>query len=87
MSIQKEMEKKPTKKGKTTKESQKVTFEEFLSALRDDVDPLKHAGEGWFATDEYARPGDIADPYVRGDVMSEGVYYPGPDKRNKLRNY
>ena len=53
----------------------------------DDFDPRKYAGEGFFATEEYARPGDIGDPYVRGDVGHEGEYYPGPDWQNKRRGY
>lgn len=86
MSIQEEMSKKK-KKSKTTKETRKITFEEFLAGLRDDIDPMKHAGEGWFATDEYSRPDDILDPYVRGDVMNEGAYYPGPDRLNRMKRY
>lgn len=50
-----------------------------------DIDPLKHAGEGWFATEEYARPDDIDDPYVRGDTKHYGDYYPGPDKPRRKR--
>jgi len=46
---------------------------------------MKFAGEGWFATDEYARPNDIADKYVRGDVKNEGAYYPGPDKPRRRK--
>jgi len=39
---------------------------------------MKHAGESWFSTDEYARPEDIDNPYTRGEVGREGEYYPGP---------
>jgi len=39
---------------------------------------LKHAGEDWFATEEYARPDDIDNPYTRGEVGREGEYYPPP---------
>lgn len=46
-----------------------------------DINPLLHAGEGWYATEEYARPADIGDPYTRGVVGREGDYYPGPDKK------
>lgn len=48
-----------------------------------DIDPLKHAGEGWFATDEYARPKDVSNPYTRGEIGREGDYYPGPQKKKK----
>lgn len=41
-----------------------------------DVDPMKHAGEGFFSTEEYAKPDDIQDPYVRSDMANEGDYYP-----------
>jgi hypothetical protein len=44
----------------------------------DDISPLKHAGEDWFATEEYARPDDIENPYTRGEVGREGEYYPPP---------
>ena len=46
-----------------------------------DIDPLKHAGEGWFANEEYARPADISNPYTRGEVGREGDYYPSPDRK------
>lgn len=49
-----------------------------MQGLRDDIDPVKHAGEGWFSTDEYARPDDIDNPYTRGEVGREEDYYPGP---------
>ncbi len=51
--------------------------------MLDDVDPMKHAGEGFFATEEYANPNDIDNPYVRGDVGNEGAYYPGPKPRTR----
>jgi hypothetical protein len=44
---------------------------------------MKYAGEGWFATEEYARPADIGDKYTRGEVGKEEDYYPGPDKKKK----
>lgn len=62
-----------------------MTKEEFRKALLDDVDPLKYAGEGWYATDEYARPDDISSPYVRGDIGHEEEYYPRPQPRRKRR--
>lgn len=49
----------------------------------DDIDPLKHAGESWYATEEYANPDDIENPYTRGEVGREGDYYPGPDRRRR----
>lgn len=65
-----------------------MTRAEFRQALRDDIDPAKHAGEGWFSTEEYARPADIRSPYTRGEVGHEGAYYPPPDhKRRNMRGY
>ncbi len=52
-----------------------------------DIDPAKHAGEGWFATEEYARPEDIGSAYTRGEVMNEGAYYPPRDILRKMRGY
>lgn len=60
-----------------------MSKEEFRRALLDDVDPLKHAGEGWFATEEYATPDGISSPYVRGDIGHEGEYYPPPQPRKR----
>jgi hypothetical protein len=60
--------------------------EDFMAGLSD-VDPMKHAGENWGATDEYF-PQDIDNPYVRGDVTDPEGYYPGPDmKRRKWPPY
>jgi len=64
-----------------------MTKEEFLQAMKDDIDPLKHAGESWFATEEYARPNDISSPFTRGEVGREGDYYPGPKGRKKGPGY
>lgn len=65
-----------------------MTREDFLRALGDDIDPAKHAGEGWFSTEEYARPADIRSAYTRGEVGHEGAYYPRPDrKRTNMRGY
>lgn len=67
-------------------ERHQVSRYDAISAMMgDDIDPLKHAGEGWFATEEYARPEDIEDPYVRGDVGREGDYYPPPDRKKRKR--
>lgn len=51
--------------------------------MADDIDPQKHGGEGWFATEEYAKPSDIKDKYVRADTDNYGDYYPRPPKRKK----
>lgn len=82
MSIQEEMKRK---KKKTTKETKKVTFEEFKRGILGDIDPAKYAGEGFYAVEEYARPDDILSPWVRGDVKNYGDYYPGPDVRRKRK--
>ena len=62
-------------------ETHKVSRAEHIRGKLDDVDPMKHAGEGWFATEEYARPADIKNPYVRADVGREGDYYPSPRRK------
>ena len=49
-----------------------------MQANKDDIDPAKYAGESWYATEEYARPDDIDNPYTRGEVGKEGDYYPPP---------
>lgn len=58
-----------------------LTKEQFYAAIRDDIDPMKHAGESWFATEEYPRADDIDNPFTRGEVGHEGEYYPGPKPR------
>lgn len=55
-----------------------MSRQEYQRAILDDIDPAKYAGEGFFATDEYARPADIQSPYVRGDILGEEDYYPPP---------
>jgi hypothetical protein len=62
--------------GPWESEKQPLTRDEWLAALSGDIDPLKHAGEAWFSTDEYAKPSDIKDPYVRAQVGAEEEYYP-----------
>jgi hypothetical protein len=62
-------------------ERHQLTRAEYLKAALDDIDPMKHAGESFFATEEYAQPQDIDNPYTRGEVGKEGEYYPGPDRR------
>lgn len=54
-----------------------------MDDLLSDIDPLKHAGEGFFATEEYARPKDIKDKYVRADTENYGDYYPKAKTRPK----
>lgn len=61
------------------------TREQALRALVGDIDPLKHAGEGQFATDEYF-PQDIAhNPHLLGDVNNPEAYYPGPELPRRKR--
>lgn len=75
-------------KGQMDKpERRQISFEEFLDAVLSDIDPAKHAGESWFATEEYARPEDISSPWTRGEVMREGDYYPKSDILRRMRNY
>jgi hypothetical protein len=69
--------------GPWKSESQPMTREEWLATLAGDIDPLKHAGEAWFETEEYAKPSDIADPFVRAQVGAEGDYYPETYRRKK----
>jgi hypothetical protein len=65
-------------------ETSQVSRDEWHQANKDDIDPAKYAGESWFATDEYARPDDIDNPYTRGEVGKEEEYYPGPAPPRKL---
>jgi len=60
-----------------------MTRSEFAQAMRDDIDPAKHAGESWYSTDEYANPEDIDNPYTRGEIGREEDYYPGPKPRRR----
>jgi hypothetical protein len=85
MTIQEEMSRKKKTKKVTKKETQKVTYGEFMRGILGDVDPAKYAGEGWYATEEYAKPSDILSPWTRGDVLNEGDYYPGPDVRRRKK--
>lgn len=55
-----------------------MTRDEWYNAVRDDIDPAKHAGESWFSTEEYARPADIKSKHTRAEVGREGEYYPTP---------
>lgn len=69
--------------GPIQKEIQPMSRDEWLAAIMGDIDPMKYAGEGWFGTEEYARPADISDPYVRAQVGAEGEYYPETYRRRK----
>lgn len=66
-------------------ERRKISRKEYLQAAQDDIDPMKYAGEGWFATEEYATPEGIDNPYTAGEVGREEEYYPG--KLTKGRRY
>jgi hypothetical protein len=59
-------------------EHRQISRDEFLRAARDDIDPAKYAGESWFATDEYATPDGIQNPFTRAEVGREEEYYPTP---------
>jgi len=64
-------------------ETYQTTRDDALRAmLGGDIDPVKHAGEGFFSTDEYF-PQDIRDPWVLGDVMEQDGYYPAPQRPPK----
>lgn len=56
-----------------------------MQAAKDDIEPAKYAGEGWYATEEYANPNDVSSDHTRGEIGHEGEYYPGPKKRRKRR--
>lgn len=59
-----------------------MTRDDFLTAIMGDIDPAKYSGEGWYATEEYARPDDISSPYVRADIEASGEdYYPRPRRK------
>lgn len=72
-------ERKPKKerRGPVKRETRRISREEFLASILGDIDPVKHAGEGWFATDEYPTSDDVADPFLQGEIGREGDYYPG----------
>ena len=55
--------------------------EDWFSGVNEPINPLKYAGEGYFATEEYARPEDIEDPWVRSDVGQEGDDQPPFQRR------
>lgn len=67
-----------------TSEHRQMTRQEFLEALQADLDPMNYAGEGYSATDEIARPRDVAhNPHLYARVMGEGEEHPTP-KLNKI---
>lgn len=68
---------KKEKLGEPKTETRKMSREEWLREVFKDINPEKYAGEGWFATEEYAKPSDISNPYTRAEVGMEGDYYPG----------
>jgi len=72
-------EKKPKKerKGPPQRETKEISREEFLAAILGDIDPMKHAGEGWFSTEEYPTADDVSDPFLQQEIGREGDYYPG----------
>jgi hypothetical protein len=62
----------------------KVTRKEALAALLSDIDPQKHAGEGWHATEEIAKPSDVlGNSRLRSEVGNEGDYYPETRRKKK----
>lgn len=58
-----------------------MSRDEWLRAIAGDIDPAKYTGEAWFSTDEYAKPSDISDPYVRAQIGAEEDYYPETYRR------
>jgi hypothetical protein len=73
-----EKAKKPKpRKGPVQRERRQISEEEFLAAILGDIDPVKHAGEGWFSTDEYPTAEDVSDPFLQQEIGREGDYYPG----------
>lgn len=53
-----------------------MTREDWLRHALGEIDPERHAGLGFYTTEEYATPDDVSDPFVREDVGREGEYYP-----------
>lgn len=58
-----------------------ISRQEFYNQLKNEISPEKFAGEGFYATEEYAKPSDITDPWVRADTEQLGEYYPTPRRR------
>lgn len=64
-----------------------MTHAEFLASIAGDIDPAMYAGEGFYNTEEYARPDDITDPFTRAQVGREEDYYPAPRDKPWMRGY
>ncbi len=78
----------PSLRDKMAKvEERRMSREEFLRALEDDLDPAKYAGEGWYATEEYAVPDRSMPANLKAQIGREGDYYPETyaPKRRKRR--
>lgn len=60
---------------------QELTRDEWMAQALGDIDPAKHAGEGWFATEEYPTTRGIDSPWTRGEIGREEEYYPRPRPR------
>jgi hypothetical protein len=71
------MTKRKEKLGKPKIERKSLTREEWLAEVFKDIDPLKYAGEGWYATEEYPIVAGISSPFTRAEIGKEGDYYPG----------
>ena len=75
-----------TPKKKKGAERVKESPEAWLRALKEDIDPMHFAGEGFTSTEEIPRPMDVAsNPHLLGRVMNEEAYWPGPIHTKKKR--
>ena len=73
-------------KTRPERERKKVSREEWVQGLLGDINPMKYAGEGWFATEEYAKPEKGMDPWLLAEMQNEGAYYPrAQDLKGALR--
>jgi len=61
----------------------KLTKEEWVALLQQEVDPLYHAGEGVSDTEEIPRAQDIRNKFLRARRGREGEYPPGPRRMNR----
>lgn len=73
------------KMGKDKTETRRISREEFLRALEEDLDPAKYAGEGWYATEEYAVPDRSMPRSLRAQIGREEEYYPETFAANKRK--
>ncbi len=64
-------------------EVRKLTKEEWLALLQQDIDPLWHAGEGISDTEEIPRAQDIKNVYLKARIGREGEYHPGPRRKKQ----